>query len=210
MTQKHCLFPILLPGLLLLSPFSYADSKDAAPYQPPETTVALIPVINQGGEKNEGYKAKQTENGDKELRKEFTEHGFKIADEAAVTKAIADLKVDLTDEEQQKKDTLYKIGKAANADLVVLAVITDTAQQFHQGILSNSREGKAKVKMWLLDAKAEKPIFSAVTHEGKSGGGFFAGLDKGSARIIIAVANAERDSLKDFFKPYRKVKTGAK
>ncbi len=197
---------LLLPTLVMAS----AQDKTVTTYTPATTTVAILPVVNSGGEKNEGYKAKQTENGGKELVKEFTEHGFKTADDAAVAKAIADLKIDLSDEEQQKRENMLKIGQAVNADLVVFAVITDTSQQMHQNVFSNNREGKAKVKMWLLDVKGQSPIFSAVTSEGKSGGSYFSGLDKGSARIVRAVANAERDSLKDFFKPYKAEKTDKK
>jgi len=129
MMRKSFLGLASLVGLLAVAPLTRADDKTTPQYVPAETTVALIPIINQGGEKNEGFKTKQTENGNKELQKEFAEHGFKIADDAAVAKAVADLKLDLTDEEQQKKGNLYKIGKAVNANLVVLAVITDTSQQ---------------------------------------------------------------------------------
>ncbi len=170
-----------------------ARSQDK--YLPEHTTVAIVPIVNSGGEKNDGFRTKQTESGNAELVKEFTERGFQPVSSDAVNKAVADLKIDLTDEEQQKRENLYKIGKAVNADLVVFAVITDTAQQFHVGVFTNSREGRAKIKLWLLDVKNEKPILSAVVKEGKSGGSFFAGLDVGSTRIIIAVANGERDAL---------------
>lgn len=195
-------------GLMLasLAVRSTAQDKTAVRYTPATTSVAIIPIVNLSGEKDEHFKASQKASGDKELNQEFMEHGFKRIDDGIIANAISDLKIDLSDEEQQNKATLYRIGKAVNADLVVFAVITHTDQKFISGILANRREGKATVKLWLLDAKDQTPILSAVNREGKSGGGFFAGLDKGSARIVIAVANAERDTLKDFFKPYSKIK----
>jgi len=198
----------VLLGLMPAAAFSQGSA--ALQYTPESTSVAIIPVVNAGGEKNEGNRTKQTESGDNELIKEFTQHGFRLIDLAEIRKAMISLKIDLSDEEQQKRDNLYKIGKAVSADLVVFAVITDTAQQFHIGVFNTSREGRAKIKLWLLDAKNETPIIPAITKEGKSGGGFFGGLDVGSKRIIIAVANGERDALVGFFKPYPMVKKDKK
>ena len=193
---------LLLCGLMSWPQPAPAQNKAAPQFTPETTTVAIVPVVNAGGEKNEEFRTRQTESGNTELAKEFTAHGFKLIDQAAITKAMTELKVDLSDEEQQKRDNLYKIGKAVNAELVVFVVITDTAQQFHVGVFNSSREGRAKIKMWLLDVKNEVSLLSAVTKEGKSGGGFFSGLDVGSKRIVIAVANGERDALANFFKPY--------
>lgn len=187
--------------LMMVCAAAFAGADDPK-LSPSNTTVAILPVLNSSGEKDQSQKQKQTESGDAELRKEFTERGFKVLDRASVEKAIADLKIDFSDEEQQKRDNLYKVGRAASASIVVFVVVTDVHQTLHQNLLSASREGTAKLKTWVLDVTNEKPMINAVVKEGKSGGGYFAGLDKGSARIVIAVANGIRDTLKDFFKPY--------
>lgn len=216
-------------GLLL------SAALNAAPphFEPADTTVALIPVLNLSGEKWEDLKLKQVAKGDEFLRETFSARGFKVVDPALLTGKIEDLKIDLTDEEEQKRATLYRIGRAVGADLIVCALITDTDQSVHRfldlddpalacctspdgilpsiGDLANRlldpflparKEGKVKIKLWLLDVKREVPILSAKTAEGRSTGGYFAFLDKGSKHQVIAVANALGDLLKGFLKDY--------
>lgn len=194
MTKREWIVLFLLLGLVGIRT-AWAQSSG-------EQVVAILPTVNSSGEKDEKQRERQRIKGDETLSKEFADRGLRLADSDVVRKVLSDLKVDLSDEEQQKRASLFEVGKAVHADLVVFAVITHVSQQLHTNVLSSSREGKAQVKLWLLDVAHEKPILSASVKEGKSGGGFFAGLDKGSDRIVIAVGNAIRDHLKEFFKPY--------
>lgn len=196
-----------LVALLTMSyTFVFAQDTPPAHYTPQTTVVAILPVINLSGEKDSRQKIKQTENAERELYQRFLERGFVPADTEAVKRAIASLKIDLSDEEQYKRSTLYAIGKELKANLVIFVVITDVSQRTSSNLFSTTKEGKAKLKAWLLDVDREDPIFSAKVHEGKSTGGHFGELEKGSERIVLACANGIRDLLKDFFKAYPIVK----
>jgi hypothetical protein len=164
--------------------------------------IAILPLINQSGEKWQELKDRQTAAGENWLRKEMARHGFVVLSQESVAASMKTVGVDLTDEENQKREPLYEIGRETKADYVFFAVITDTNQKLIQQFLSSKREGTAKIKIWLLDVTSEKPILSAKLSEGKSGGGFFAGLDKGSDRQVQAVINSLNDALKDFLKDY--------
>ncbi len=172
-------------------------------YVPHDTKVALVPVVNASGETWPEAKAKQAARGDEELRALFSERDFALVPDADVKAAVDALHLDLSDEESQKRDNLYAIGKKSGADLVAFVVITDVDQRRVTKVFVSSTEGKAKMKMWLVDAKQERPILSAKTFEGtsKSGGWIEVG-EKGSSRKQLAVANGLHDNTKEFFKPY--------
>ena len=188
--------------LAFLAVNATAQDKTSIKYALDSTTVAIVPLINASGEKDSNFKARQIESGLNYLTKAFTDRGFKLTEQTAIAKAIGDLKIDLNDEENHNKATLYKLGKEVNADLIVFAVITSIEQHMENKVFVVTKEGRATVKMWLLDVKNETPLLSAVTKQGKSGGPGFADFKKGSDEIIHAVANGERDLLKEFFKPY--------
>lgn len=188
--------------ILITDAGGVAKPLDDVKYAPDSTTVAILPVMNLSGEKDDAQRLKQAESGNEELSKRFIERGFKIADPAVVRKAVNDLKIDLNDEEQHKRASFYAVGRAVKADLAVFVVITDVNQRLNTNVFAYSREGKAKLKVWLVDVKRETPILSAYPKEGKSSGGPLAGIDRGSIRIVRAVGNGLRDALKDFFKPY--------
>jgi hypothetical protein len=120
-----------------------------------------------------------------------------------VAQAISDLKFDLTDEEQYRRDTLYALGRRVNATLVAFVVITDTNQKLQTGFLAEKREGHTKIKGWLVDASAQEPIFSAKSFDGSSGGGYFVAYDKGSDRQVIATDNAIRDLFHGFWSGFK-------
>ena len=193
--RTFVVFALLL--LTLLGVTCFAQELKAS-----QTRVAIIPTVNTSGEKWEDLKSRQCATSNKYLRDEFSKRGFVVIDDKEVQQAIATLNVDMSDEEQHNRTTLYKVADALKADLVVFAVVTDTNQKMQHQLLSLKREGHSKVKLWLLNSKTQKPYISAKTVDGSSGGGFFANLDKGSDRQVIAVANALRDGLKDFFNPY--------
>jgi hypothetical protein len=126
-------------------------ATDSDRYVPQQTTVAILPVIDASGERWKKQSSLIKEGCSQKAIEEFTSHGFNVVPADAVAKAIGDLNVDLTDEEQQKRDTLYKVGKALKADLIMFVVIAETQQKEVDRFLWTSRHGSAKVKVWLLN-----------------------------------------------------------
>jgi len=183
----------------LLTTFSSAigQNNEFPKYVPDATTVCIVPVVNRSAEKHAQFKARQSEAGADELIKEFSMRGFKLVDEAIITRAMSDLKIDMNDTASFNTATLTKIGKSVNADLTVFVVITAVEQ--HSNVEGNDVNGKAKVTLWLIDNKNPAPLLNGVTKEGVSYGWLGA---LGTAMIRHAVANGERNLLNDFFKPY--------
>jgi hypothetical protein len=195
-------------SLSVLLAITLFNSPTLSPdYVPHETKIALVPVVNMSGETNPNGKEKQSSRGDEELHALFAERDFTILPDEAVKAAIQELHFDLSDEEQQKRETLYKIGKKTGADLVVFLAITDVDQRKVAKVFVTSTEGSAKMKLWIVDAKQESAIISGKSIRGSSkSGGWVEIGEKGSSRKQLAVANGLRDNTKDFFKPYPVVK----
>jgi hypothetical protein len=159
--------------------------------------VVVVPILNLSGEKWEELKAKQSAKATEFLTEQFTRRGFDLVPPQDVKGAIDELKLDFTDEEQQKRATLFDLGKKLNADYILLGVITHTEQKEFQRVLYKDIEGRTDAKIWFLDVRREKPILSAKTFTGRSGGNRV--TLKPSDRQIQAAANAFRDALKEFF-----------
>lgn len=172
---------------------------------PAATRVALLPVIDTTGEK-EDQRRDQANAVRMELISQFTERGFSVVDEAQVAKAIADRKIDLSDEENQRRGPIYEIGKAAGADLVVFVLVTQAYAKIKKNLFTEEREGLAKTKTWLLDVKAEKPILSGYVWEGKSTGGSGPFTKSNRGRMGAAAGNSIRDVLNDVLKAYPRKK----
>lgn len=215
--------------ILILAASAFVFGAGAPEYDPATTHVAIIPLVNASEEKWEELKEKQAIRGNEVLREAFLKRGFQVIDQATIADAMHRLDIDLSDEEQQKRETLYRLGNEVNANLIVFALITGTEQKVRDLIsyqippvvsvgpippldsitkkviepfIPARREGNAKLKLWLLDVQKQKPILTAKTAQGRSIGGYFAFLDKGSKRQIKAVGDALQLLLKDFFKPY--------
>jgi len=166
----------------------------------PKPRVVLIPTMNESGEKWEDFKRKQNDKVDSFLRAEFNRRGFEVVTQSEVASAIKKLNIDFTDEEQLKRTTMFSLGRELNADFFYVPIIVTTEQATQDRVLYNDREGRTSVKAWFLDVRNEKPIFSAKTFNGRSGGNRL--TLRPSDRQIQAAANAVRDSLADFFKEY--------
>lgn len=201
---------------------AFAEDKGAVTYTPASTVVAILPVIKKedasddkakGDKKDVSKDAPLQERHIAKAREEmatlFTGHGFRLADDAAVQKALADGKIDLSDEENQRRTVFYQIGKAAHADLVVFVIIESVSRHNKSNsFFGQQKEGKALLKLWLVDADREQPLLNAVQHEGKAASNAF--LDNqigpdtnGYTRYTIrAVGHGLDDILKDFLKPY--------
>lgn len=167
--------------------------------------VAILPVINTSGEKWEQLRTSQVDTAENFLNKEFEDHGFETTPKPNVTSVLSAMKVDLTDEEQWRRQTLFDVGAKAKADFLVLVVITDTGQHKSANFFSTTAEGWVNEKIWLLDVKSKKAILSAKSVRGSSKHSEFVfGTVTGSSLQTVAVANGLRDALKDFFRPYTK------
>ena len=204
-------FTPLLALLLFGLGTSLSAQTDPAPvkYDPAVTTIAIMPVVDRSGEKVVERRKRQEETGYYNACELFVEHGFKLADPDAVVKAIKDLDLDLQDEESYRRENFYKVAGATNADLVLFVEVMSTGEdRKKRGIFSDKEEiqGKAEVKIWLLDARRKKAIFSALRKEGKAAGvsKVFA-TNEGTQRRANAVANAVKEQLEAFINAYPKV-----
>lgn len=211
-----------LIGATSFGPISPARADTPPAYAPAQTVVAILPVISKEDSaldskdpKADPLKDRHVVKAQEELALQFASHGFKVADDTAVRKELADEKLDLTDEENQRRAVFYQVGKAVHADLVVFMVIESVSRHNKSNsFLGSQKEGKALLKMWLVDADAEKPILNALQHEGKSASNAFmdnnviADTNGYSKFTIRAVGHGIDDMLKDFLKPYPEVKAG--
>ena len=181
-------------------PTGGAQCTDHA-YDPTATKVAILPVVNSTGEKNEKASNAQCKLVANELLHQFRDRGFRVLEAEVVTAAMKKLDADMSDEEQRKRARMLEVGKEAGADLTVFVLITDQADSD-----SDPRIPKvATIKAWLLDVPQQKAILSARVQEGRSH--FSNAFNSGS--IKRALLMAVDDAFKDFFKPYRKGKRAA-
>ena len=208
----HLSIRTVLALLPLLGASVAAEAQESpssvATYAPQQTRVAILPVINQGGEKDAKQRAEQTKRGGEELIHQFKSRGFRLVDEADIVQVCQDKDIDLQDEEQHKRATYYQIGQAVDADLVVFAVITHVDQRRVLANTSGSQklEGRASVKIWLLDVKRERPILNGATWQAGSSRSMFAEFDSGARHIRNAIGGAMKDVLAGFLKPYLRLK----
>lgn len=130
--------------------------------------VLLLPVQNTTGEKWEELRTKLNERVSNQLQKAFGERGFTTLSGEPVQKAIEDEKIDFTDEENHRKDLMYRVGDRLQADYVVFVVITHNGQKTRENLFSTVKEGEVTIKYWLLDAKKREAIASAKSETAKA------------------------------------------
>ncbi len=161
---------------------------------PSSTRVAILPVVNESGEKREKTALEQCQYVTDALQRQFRDRGFQIVEPQVVAAAMTKLEADMSDEEQRKRARMIEIGREAGADLVVFVVIMDKGKDI-QGMV-------ASIKVWLLDAKTNQPYLSAKVFEGLSRAQTAFNMPKMKRALPLAVDRA----LKDFMKPYKIVK----
>ena len=219
-TTSLALFMFASLSIPMCRPTCAAPSSVAVPaagnYDPAQTQVAILPVMNQTKGVWDDLKARENEKGKQELVLRFREHGFPLIEDALIAKSLSDLGVNPQDMAHQapdiltKPETLSKIGQAVNARLIVLLVITDTRSGSHFNLLGGfHKEGGATVKLWLVDAPEDRALLSGVTKSSKSSGS--GGLVEmagtgGSGLSIRAIGGATTTALNQFIKPYPLVK----
>lgn len=203
--------PRLRTALLALAVVPMASAWAALPekYVPADTVVAVLPCIYTAGKHSEKDVAELTELTRSRLADAFSSRGFKLADPAAVAEALKRLNIDLKDEEQQKRETLYRVGDELKARLVAFCVITDVDSRVTSTFWAANKEGRARVKAWLVDADAKEAVFSAASVEGKAKKVAFTGV-KATARMREAVCKAvDAAYLKPFLANYKETSAGA-
>lgn len=192
-----------LMGLALAAVGAGISGAQKTPeYTPATTKVAILPILNTSGEKWEELRTRQEKEANSFLTKEFSSRKFTLVPSESVKATLDDLKLDMSDEENWKRENLYKVGEASGARLVMLAIITGTSQKRTNNFLSIRVEGWCDMKVWLVDVEKKRAIISAKTIRGESKhDDVFGGL-KGSDLQVTAVANGLRDALKEFLAPY--------
>jgi hypothetical protein len=189
-------------ALLATSMLTATPVQQRATLTPMETKVAILPILNTSGEKWVDLRNRQVSAATEFLNKEFRSRGFDVLTSESVAAALTGLNLDLSDEENWKRENLYKLGEAVGARLVYMVVITGTAQHKSTSFFSVTVEGSVDLKMWLLDVGQRQSILSAKTVRGSSKHDDVFGALKGSDLQVVAVSNGLRDGLKEFFAPY--------
>jgi hypothetical protein len=160
------------------------------------TKVAIVPTVDASGVDPDTGKdlAART---NKEIVDEFTTNSFTVIDDATVTKATT---VDMTDEDNETKDNLYKIGERAGADVIVFVVMDSVNDKESSNWWAARREAYITDKIWCLNVKTHqaftplngKKFTSSSKHQYFAMGGS-GDLKKAAARDTIY------DAFKDFF-----------
>lgn len=163
-------------------------------YTPAKTRIAILPVIDKSGEKDD-QRRDQANAVKMEAYDQFFQRGFDVIDEGTVAKAVTASGVNFDDEEEHRKDNLYKMGKALNADLVMFVVVDQAYSKIKHNLFGDQREGLAKTKTWIVDVKDQKPLLSAFIREGKSTGNAGLGSKGNRSHMGAACSNATRDTL---------------
>lgn len=189
-------------GAALLICQTSAAQKAAPEYVPGNTVVCVLPVINKSGEKSVKQNNDQASKAHDRIVALFRERGFVVAPDATGTDALKRLGLDIQDEENYTRATLYRVGDEAKTDLIVFAVITNVEQAVERRWSGETKQGRATVKMWFLDIKQKKAILSAVSKEAAAEG--IVGFDKGSKQIRNAAGRAAGNALSTFLGQYPK------
>lgn len=166
-------------------------------------SIAIIGVLNLSGEKWEELKKKQVTAVTDYLHAEFRKRGFRITPSHVVSQCLADMKLDVNDEENHRRSVLYEIGRQLDVDFVLFGVIISTRQHERSRFLYTDVEGETQAKIWLLDVRRETSIVSGRTFTGRSGG-YRGGplVTKGSDRQMQSAINAFRDALSEFLRGF--------
>ncbi len=176
-------------------------SNGSPTFVPSETKVLILPSQNISGDKHLALKAEQVKESDSTLERIFSERGFRVESPDRAKELVNSQGIDFTDEENYRKDILYKLGEDAKVDIVVFNVITRTMQKRRNDIFENL-EGFATMRTWTLDVKARKPILKGDSYDGTSAKNNSVGF----GRQVRAVRLGLDQAFKEFVKPYPVIK----
>lgn len=162
--------------------------------------VAMIPTLNLSGESWNDLMTRQNERINSYLSSEFTKRRFRLVDSADLADAVREMKLDLRDEENHRRAVLLDLARKVEADYIYFNVVTFTDQKTHDRDNYTDREGRTDVKIWFLETKTERAIYSGRTFVGRSGG--MRVTLRPSDRQLQAGVNAVRDAIQPFFKEF--------
>ncbi len=160
--------------------------------------VALVPTANVTGDKHTKLVEEQAREGDRVMRKLLLERGFDPLPAASVAEAAKGEGLDFTDEENFRKEELYRVGARAGADYVAFVAVTSTMQKRKRTLLGEDNEGWATVRVWLLDVKGKRPILAGKPFSAASTKNFSVGFGRQVRAVRFAIEGAAKDPLKPF------------
>lgn len=170
-------------------------------------SITILPTIITSGEKWEELRNNLTKRTHDQLIRVFKDRGFSIASKESVKAKLEELKIDLTDEENHRRDTLYSVAESLKTDYVVFFVITNNTQRTKTNVLSQVREGEVTAKYWLLDVKKREAIYSAKSETAKARPHADFGIaTKGSDQQLTAADRVVPAALKDFLAKFPEIK----
>lgn len=172
-------------------------AAEAKLYDPPNTKVAVLPLVNETGVVQE-EQTTVCENATTQLRDAFAERGFQALDLKAVAGAPGKLGLNIADSEDRKKENFQKIADALGADLLVCGVLM-VYKQYDPG------RATATIELKVYDARDRLYRVRGVQ---AGGGRTHSIIPFGRSRGIReqAMRNTIDKALKDFLKPYPVVK----
>jgi hypothetical protein len=197
--------------LFVFAGFSWG--AESPTYKPPETTVVILPIINQA-EGTEESKKEQSQEAADFLRFQFVGRKFQVMEDSKVQQAVKDLRLDLNDSENRTKANYAKIAEALGARLVVATVIIEIHSDYKITVLGSRKVGRAKVEVKVFDAQTQEYVCVQVANGSQKGQVLFPYLSNAKELRYGALDKAIESGLKDFLKPYplpqEKGESGAK
>ena len=166
-------------------------------------TVAIVPTVNASGEKWAQLRDRQCRAIDEWAYEHFSKAGYAPLPATQVQDVLRRLDVDMTDEENWRREAIRRIGQEAGSDYVLFCAITFTEQKEQRRTWYKDKEGRTDVRVWLIEVESATPILTGKTYTGRSGGNRITFNNKGSDRQVQAAANAVRDAARAFLAPYR-------
>ncbi len=166
-------------------------------------TVAIVPTVNASGEKWADLRERQCRAIDDWTVEHLRKADYTPLPASQVREALHTLDLDLSDEENWRRDVVRKIGEQTSADYVLFCAITFTEQKEQRRTWYKDKEGRTDVRVWLIEVPTGTALLSGKTVTGRSGGNRITLDNKGSERQIQAGVNAVRDATRAFLAPYR-------
>lgn len=199
--NRNGLVALLAAVCALTCTASRGQEQAQEPLSPASTTVAVLPVANVTGLTDRPEIAGINRAVAEEIHRQFEGRGFKIIAGKPVDDAVARLKVDLNDLEQQKRAVIRSVGKDLGANLVAFVSVTDVTTNSVGGFAFSGSTTYVKVKCWLLEAGSDRSLMSgrieAVGHDTVQLGP--AHQESAAARACVA---AVRHAFERVLKPY--------
>ena len=171
-------------------------------FNPAETTIAVLPVVNETGKQNEELQ-KICFDACEMIGQIFADRGFRVTPSADLAAFLAQQKINPGDEENRTKSQLLSIGKGLQANLVIAAVLKDLDTQMKVGVWVSRKVGRAKMQVKMLDVGSEGYLINGIFEANKRGQAIFPDTAKSKSLRSQAVMNAVSAAFQDFLKPYK-------